>query len=437
MTAPENVVIVGASLAGLRAGEALREGGYDGRLTLIGEEPHPPYDRPPLSKQVLSGWVAPHETELPRLRPLAANWRLGSRAVGLDRATRRIKLADGSSIGFDRLIVATGARARPWFIPEEAALGGVHLLRTRDDAAALVADLDSARRVLVIGAGFTGCEVASACRERKLPVTVVEIAAMPLLAAMGSLVASHAERLQRRAGIDLRCGETVTALIGDDAGRIAGARLASGAEIAADVAIICLGALRNTEWLEGAGLDIGSGGLSCDSGCRALEVGGAVAEDVFVCGDVARFRHPLAGDAMIALEHWANAVDQARVAAANLLKAGSATNDAALPRFWSMQFGSNFKSAGLPPLADKAMVVQGSLEDGRFIVAYGHGGRMIGVVAVNQAQWLPFYEQQIAAGALFPPDYVVVDQPVDSAPTAAGFPATSSNGLPTPSLAPA
>jgi 3-phenylpropionate/trans-cinnamate dioxygenase ferredoxin reductase subunit len=437
MIAPKDVVIVGASLAGLRAAEALRDGGYDGRLTLIGEEPHPPYDRPPLSKQVLNGWVAAHETELPRLTPLAANWRLGVRAVGLDRGVRRIKLANGAWLGFDRLVVATGTRARRWFVPEEAALKGVHLLRTRDDAAALVTDLDAARRVLVIGAGFTGCEVASACRDRGLAVIVVEIAAMPLLAALGSLVAGHAEQLQRRAGVDLRCGQTVTELIGDKAGRVIGARLASGEEIAADVVVVCLGAVRNTEWLEGVGLDIGRGGLACDQQCRALQTDGAVAEDIFVCGDVSRFRHPLAGETMIALEHWGNAVDQAAVAAANLLAPGSATNDAALPRFWSMQFGSNFKSAGLPPMADQAMIVQGAQADGRFIVAYGRRGRMVGVVAVNQAQWLPFYEQQIAAGGAFPPDYRVVDQPAGAVPEPAGFLIPSPQDTPTPSLAPA
>ena len=437
MTEARDVVIVGASLAGLRAAEGLREGGYDGRLTLVGEEPHPPYARPPLSKQVLSGWVAPHQTGLPRLQPLAADWRLGARAIGLDRAGRRIALADGTALGFDRLIVATGVRSRPWFMPEQAALKGVHTLRTRDDAAALMADLATARRVLVIGAGFTGSEVASACRDRGLAVTVVEIAEKPLLAALGTLVGGHAEKLQRRAGVDLRCGEAVTELVADAAGRVVAARLASGEEIEADVVVVCLGAVRNTEWLEGAGLDIGHGGLACDAFCRALETGGGRAEGIFVCGDVARFRHPLAGEAMISLEHWGNAVEQARIAAANLLQPGSATNETALPRFWSMQFGSNFKAAGLPPLADQAMVVQGRIEDGRFIVAYGRAGRMVGVVAVNQAQWMGFYEQQIAVGATFPPTWRVVDQPDDAPPAAAGFPEPQPGDARAPSLTPA
>ncbi len=180
MSAPREVIIVGASLAGLRAAEGLREEGYAGRLTLVGDEPHAPYDRPPLSKQVLSGWVRPDQTLLPRLRAVAAGWRLGMAATRLDRDAQRVELADGSALPYDRLIVATGTRARPWFVAEEAALSGVHLLRTLDHAQGLLDALAAGpRRVLVIGAGFTGSEVASACRDRGLDVTVVELGPTP------------------------------------------------------------------------------------------------------------------------------------------------------------------------------------------------------------------------------------------------------------------
>lgn len=417
------VVIVGASLAGLRAAEALREGGYDGRLTLIGEEAHPPYDRPPLSKQVLSGWVKPEQTTLPRLRPIAATWRLGQAAVGLDRVARCVRLADGGTVPYDQLVIATGTRARPWFVAEQARLAGVHTLRTREDAAGLLAALEATpSRVLVIGAGFTGSEVASACRDRGIETTVVELATTPLAAALGALVGSHAARLQREAGVDLRCGVSVMELLDDGAGRVRGARLSDEAVVEADVVVACLGAVRNTAWLGGAGLMAGPAGVACDAGCRVLDADGAPLADIVVCGDVSLFHHPLAGETPISLEHWGNAVDQARVAAASLL--GRPPPDTALPGFWSMQFGANFKSVGLPSRADAVMVVQGSLESGRFVAAYGRAGRLVGVIAVNQAQWLDFYEQQIRAGGVFPPDYRVVDPASDTRPEPTGFPST-------------
>src|SRR5689334_11126792 len=169
------VVIVGASLAGLRAAEALRRGGFRGRLTLVGDEPYEPYDRPPLSKQVLTGRAGPEATALPQDSGLDADWRLGTAAVGLDLAGKRVRLADGGELDFDRLLIATGTRARPWPNPAEAALEGVVTLRGRDDTVRLRGELAAGpRRVLVIGAGFTGSEIASACRSLGLAVTVTE-----------------------------------------------------------------------------------------------------------------------------------------------------------------------------------------------------------------------------------------------------------------------
>jgi 3-phenylpropionate/trans-cinnamate dioxygenase ferredoxin reductase subunit len=180
------IVIVGASLAGLRAAEALREEGFSGSLTIIGDEPDEPYDRPPLSKQVLKGWVPADHTKLPRLRELDADWRLGVAATGLDRATRQVRLADGEQVPYDRLLIATGTRARQWPNPDEAALDGVYTLRSRDDAARLQQAL-AARpsRVLIIGAGFIGSEMASVCRELDIPVTVAERGSAPLVGALG------------------------------------------------------------------------------------------------------------------------------------------------------------------------------------------------------------------------------------------------------------
>jgi NADPH-dependent 2,4-dienoyl-CoA reductase/sulfur reductase-like enzyme len=206
-------VIVGASLAGLRAAESLRKGGFNGRLTLIGDEPYEPYDRPPLSKQVLTVRVAPESTTLPQARGLDVEWRLGTPAVGLDLAGKRVRLADGAEVGFDRLLIATGTRARPWPNPAEAAFDGVVTLRSRDDTARLRRELSAGpRRVLVIGAGFTGSEIASACRELGLPVTVTERAATPLAGALGGAIGAFAARMQREQGVDLRCGVSVTSL---------------------------------------------------------------------------------------------------------------------------------------------------------------------------------------------------------------------------------
>ena len=208
-------------MAGLRAAERLREEGVTGSLTLVGEEPHEPYDRPPLSKQVLAGSVPLEDTSLPRRRDIRATWRLGMAATGLDLAAKQLRLADGNRIGFDKLLIATGLRARPWPNPVEAALAGVMTLRTREDAATLRQQLAGRpRRVLVIGAGFIGCEVASVCRELGLTVTVAEAGPAPLVAALGGVVGAVAGDLQLENGVDLRCGVRVLALEGDASGQL-------------------------------------------------------------------------------------------------------------------------------------------------------------------------------------------------------------------------
>ncbi len=209
-----HIVIVGASLAGLSAAETLRTEGFRGRLTLIGDEPYLPYDRPPLSKAVLTGWVPAEHTTLPRRETLAdVEWRLGVAAVGLDLPAKRVRLADGHSVEFDRLLIATGTRARPWPKQAEAELEGVLTLRGRDDAKLLQQRLAAKpRRVLVIGGGFTGSEIASACCELGLPVTVTERGAAPLVGALGGAIAEHVALLQRQHGVDLRCQVTVTSL---------------------------------------------------------------------------------------------------------------------------------------------------------------------------------------------------------------------------------
>ncbi|MFC4999409.1 FAD-dependent oxidoreductase [Dactylosporangium cerinum] len=418
------IVIVGASLAGLAAAATLRGDGFTGSLTMIGDEPYQPYDRPPLSKQVLEGWVAPDHTGLPRVDELGVRWLLGTPATGLDPAGRQVHLGNGGIIDYDRLLIATGTRARPWFNRDEAALDGVFVLRTRDDAAGLRHRLaDRPGRVLVIGGGFTGSEVASACRDRDLAVTLVERGPTPLVGALGGMIGAVAADMQREHGVDLRCGVTVTRLEGDTAGRLRRAHLSDGSTVDAEVAVVALGAVRNTEWLRDCGLAVGDWGVGCDAGCRVFDVNGVTTDDVFVAGDVARFPHPLYDYQFLALEHWGNAVAQAQVAAHNMVCApADRWPHQAVPVFWSAQFGTNIKSVGVPTLADQVVIAQGSVAQRKFVAAYGDRGRLVAAVGFDQGKWLESYQSLIETGAPFPPDVHGVDEPTDAQPVSAQIP---------------
>ncbi|WP_026257623.1 FAD-dependent oxidoreductase [Actinopolymorpha alba] len=414
------IVIVGASLAGLAAAATLRREGFTGSLTMIGEEPYQPYDRPPLSKQVLDGWITPDHTGLPGGDELDARWQLGVPATGLDLVRKQVRLGDGGAVDYDRLLIATGTRARPWFNEAEAALDGVFVLRTRDDATGLSQRLaDRPRRVLVIGAGFTGSEVASACRERGLPVTVTERGPTPLVGALGGVIGAVAADLQREHGVDLRCGITVDSLEGDSAGRLRRAHLSDGSTVDADVAVVALGAVRNTEWLQGSGLAAGVWGVGCDAGCRVFDLNGVTTDDVFVAGDVARFPHPLYDYQFLALEHWGNAVTQAQTAAHNMIGLPAARWPyLPSPVFWSAQFGTNIKSVGVPTFADQIVITQGSVAEGRFVAVYGYHGRITAAVAFDQGRWLEFYQRLIEEAAAFPPEF----RPADQQPVPAQLP---------------
>ncbi|MGG2464103.1 NAD(P)/FAD-dependent oxidoreductase [Streptomyces sp. RGM 3693] len=415
------IVVVGASLAGLRAAETLRDKGFSGSLTMIGDEPYEPYDRPPLSKQALLGRARPEDTALPRRRDIDAEWRLGVAAESLDRDAKWVRLANGDTVPYDRLLITTGTRARPWIHPEEAALDGVFVLRTRDDSARLQRKLTAGvSRVLVIGAGFTGSEVASACRELGLEVTVAERGPAPLVGALGGVIGAAADRLQRSKEVDLRCGVSVTALEGDYGGRLRRAHLSDGSAMDVEVAVVSLGAVRNTDWLAGSGVAAGPRGVACDAGCRVFDVNGIVTDDIYAAGDVARSPHPLFDYQFLSLEHWGNAVEQAEIAAHNMICAGTKRIPHLwLPMFWSSQFGVNIKSVGVPPLGDQLVVAQGALAEDRFVAVYGYRGRVIAAASFDGAKWLGFYQEQIAAGAPFPPEYQTVDrrteapQPVD------------------------
>ena len=424
------IVIVGASLAGLRAAEALRDEGFNGHLTIIGDEKEEPYDRPPLSKMVLKGWVPANHTLLPRLRKVDAEWRLGVAATGLDRASKTVRLANGDEVPYDRMLIATGVRSRPWFNPKEAALEGVFTLRTAGDAARIQAAFASKPgRVLIIGAGFIGSEMASVCRELGLAVTVAERAEGPLVGALGGVIGDIAAEMQRDAGVDLRTGISVQSLEGDAKGHVRRAKLSDGTMLDVDVVVASLGSIRNTEWLEGAGLATGRWGVACDAGCRVFDINGVVTDSVFVAGDIARAPHVLYEYQFLVLEHWDNAVFGGQVAAHNMVSLESDRRPhLPLPAFWSGQFGVNIKGVGVGPFGDEIVITQGSVKDRRFAAAYGRRGRIVAAVTFNHGKWLEYYGSLIERAAPFPPPPPGYDQADGMKVMPARFPA---EGVPT------
>ena len=414
---------MGASLTGLRAAEALREKGFNGSLTIIGDEPHEPYDRPPLSKQVLKGWVPADHTKLARLRPVDADWKLGVAAVGLDRINHVVRLANGENVEYDRLLIATGTRARPWPNPAEGALQGVFTVRTVEDAAGLAAALKARpKRVLIVGSGFVGSEIASVCRDLDLPVTVAERGRGPLMGALGGVISEIAAGMMRDAGVDLRTGVAVETLEGEQ-GRVRLAHLSDGTVIEVDVVVASLGSIRNVEWLEGAGLAAGQWGVGCDAGCRAFDINGVVTDHIFVAGDVARAPHVLYDYEFMCQEHWDNAVFGAQVAANNMinLEVGRVPH-LPLPSFWSGQFGVNIKSVGVCSYGDEIVFTQGSPSERRFAAAYGKRGRIVGAVTFNHGKWLPYYASLIEKSAPFPPPPPGYDRPPNAEVMPARFP---------------
>ena len=418
------IVIVGASLAGLRAAEALRDEGFTGSLTLIGDEVHEPYDRPPLSKQVLKGWVPAGNTKLPRMRAIDADWRLGVAATGLDRANREVLLANGDKVPYDRLLIATGVRSRQWFNAEEAKLKGLFTLRTSDDAAKLQAALKAKpKRVLIVGAGFIGSEMASVCRDLGLDVTVAERSSAPLVGALGGVIGDIAAKMQRDAGVDLRTGVAVEALEGDADGHVRRAKLSDGTTLDVDVVVASLGSIRNIEWLEDAQLASGFWGVACDAGCRAFDINGVVTDTIFVAGDIARAPHVLYEYQFMAIEHVDAAVLGAQTAANNMVNLETGRRPhLPLPQFWSGQFGVNIKGVGVCSFGDEIVFTQGSPEDLRFAAAYGRKGRIVAAITFNHGKWLEYYAAMIERSAPFPPPPPGYDAPKAMEPMSARFP---------------
>jgi len=390
---PKNVVVVGASLAGIRGAEALRRLGFEGRLVLVGEEVHRPYDRPPLSKEVLRAEREPEQIVLTKpeaFDALELELRLGRRATGLDPAARTVTLDDGEALPYDGLLLATGAAPRR--LRGTPPLAGIHVLRTLDDCLALRTDLEASPRVAVVGAGFIGAEVAASCRARGLDVSVLEALPHPLANAIGPEVGDVIAAIHRDHGVDLRLGVGVEGFEGD--GRVSSVRLSDGSAAAADVVVVGIGVTPRTDWLESSGLALDDG-VVCDATC-ATEAPGVVA-----AGDVARWHNPLFGEAM-RVEHWTNAVEQANHAVRRMLE-GEGSNEpfAPVPFVWSDQYDRKIQSAGRFGPDDDVRIVHGTTQERRFVALYGRKGKLVGAIAINRVRQLMGYRRAIGEGIGF------------------------------------
>jgi 3-phenylpropionate/trans-cinnamate dioxygenase ferredoxin reductase subunit len=391
MSAPREIVVVGASLAGLRAVESLRRRGYGERLVLVGEETRRPYDRPPLSKQVLRGEWEPERTELKaRYDTLGIELRLGCCAVSLDTHERRVTLSDGEKLSYDALVIATGAAARN--LPGGEALAGVHTLRTWEDAVAIRAALTKNPRVAIVGAGFIGLEVAASCRTLGLDVTVVELAEVPLAHAIGEEMGRAVTELHRARGVRMRTGVSVLGFLGER--EASGLRLSDGTTVDAELVVVGIGVVPATAWLAGSGVEV-SAGVVCDARGRT-NVPGVVA-----CGDVARWENPLFGEAL-RVEHWTSAVEQAAACAQTLLEGGAAPALASVPYFWSDQYDAKFQFAGKIAPTDTLTVVEGSVAEKNLVALYGSAGKLRGVLTVNKPAALIRNRKAIGEGAELP-----------------------------------
>ena len=373
----ERVVIVGASLAGLRAAETLRQKEFAGSIVIVGAEPHRPYDRPPLSKKLLAGeW----EADRIQLRQpgtfddLDVEWRFGVAASRLSLDPRRIDLTDGTSLDFDGVIIATGATPRR--LAGQGRFDHVHELRSLDDALGVRQQIvEGGKRVVVIGAGFIGLEVASTARGLGNDVVVLEGAPAPLIRGLGADMGAAIADIHRERGVDVRCGVTVDELT--ESGVVV-----DGETLTADVVVVGVGVVPATQWLSDSGLELNDG-IVCDEMLCA-------ADGVYAAGDVARWTNPLFGEEM-RIEHWTNAAEQGALAAENLLATVAGQNPqpyAPVPFFWSDQFDQRIQFLGRSASDDEVVVGAGSVADGKLLALYGRNGKLHGAFGLNAPRWV-------------------------------------------------
>lgn len=381
------VVIVGSSLAGLRAAETLRLEKYEGRIVIVGAEDRQPYDRPPLSKKVLSGeWEADRiSLRKPEdLVKLNIDWKLGSAATSLNTTTRTITLASGETIPFDGLIVATGSGVRK--LPNQPDWKGVHVVRTLDDSLALRANLNPGARVVVIGAGFIGLEVAATAKNRGCEVTVLEGAPAPMMRGLGADMGHAAALVHTDHGVSMRFNVKVDGLTEGEAGCVGGVALDDGEIVPADVVVVGIGVVPATQWLEYTELELRDG-VVCDTTLNAGLPG------VYAAGDVCRWFNNLY-DQEMRVEHWTTASEQGAAAASNLLAVSRGENPkpySAVPFFWSDQFTARIQFLGRADGDETAHIVVGSPEERSFVALYEKDGYLKAALGVSRPkQLMPF-----------------------------------------------
>lgn len=385
------LVVVGASLAGLRAVEAARKAGFAGEIVLIGAEPHLPYDRPPLSKNYQDASDGLVEPDAPTFRTsedfesLGVELLLGQRATGID-VGRRMVLMDDREVSYDALVIATGSRPR--LLPGSEHLSGVHVLRSLDDARHVRAALDRGARTVVIGAGFIGSELASSARKRGLDVTIVEALPTPLVRAVGPEMGSAIASLHERHGTRLLCGSGVAAVEGDE--HVERVVLADGTELPADLVVVGIGVVPDVEWLEGSGLTLDNG-IVCDENLWTGIPG------VFAAGDVANWPNAAVGERQ-RMENWTAAAEQGAAAARNAVSPDGPRPYSTVPYYWSDWYDLRIQFVG-SPLADEVLVVDGDASVGdRWVALYRRGDRLIGALAVNAPTEIMKYRVQIMKG---------------------------------------
>ncbi|MCP5058642.1 MAG: FAD-dependent oxidoreductase [bacterium] len=386
----QRIVVVGASLAGFRAIETLRADGYSGELVAIGSEPELPYDRPPLSKQFLKGDWDEEKIALRQqgTEDLQVEWRLGKPAASLDLGASAVLLEDGERVAYEGLLIATGCVPR--HLPFGAGLEGVHVLRAVADARALRSDLSGNPRVVVVGAGFIGMEVAATCRELGLEVTVIEPLAAPLVRGLGETLGGLVATRFREAGVEIRLGVGIQSFVGE--GRVEAVELSDGKRVSADVVLVAIGVRPATAWLEDSGLRL-ENGVVCDGS-------GVAAPNVLAAGDVASWAGT-AGEAPRRYEHWTHAVEQGVHAAKRLMHGTVVEPLDVVPYVWSDQLDMRIAIAGEPGANDEMHVCHGSLEEDRFLALFGREGRLSGAVAFRRPRPLNAARHLIGERASF------------------------------------
>lgn len=371
MSETTRIVVVGASAAGLAAAETLRRESFGGSLTIIGDEVHAPYDRPPLSKQVLKGLWEPAKTQLrpqKNLDALNANWLLGSAAASLDADGRQVVLGTGQRVPYDKLVIATGVRARN--IPHTDHLESVHVLRSLDDAQRLAPKMRKGASIAVIGSGFLGAEAAAVAVELGLSVTMIDVLEGPMVRQLGSDLAARVAHLHSAHRVTMMFGTGVDEIVEHD--QHTRLTLSNGTHLDVDVVLVAIGSVPNTEWLEGSGLEI-QDGIVCDEFNLARE-------DVAAAGDVARWLHR-GLDRHLRVEHRMNATEQGSAAAKALL--GRREPFTPVPYFWTDQFDVKIQAYGTLTADAEVEVVEGSIDSDNFACAYRQNNRVVGVLTWN------------------------------------------------------